>query len=670
MGFPDAPTREQGDLLSEKRSGTNTYSLPNLSPQILAGEPPVPADDTYAAAACIFELLTGKPVFMGGNVIAQIERKTPPTVSERRQELGLPPIPLPPALEDLLSRCLAKDRSERPSASEATAILAGATASNQATQTHLPTGTETAEHPTTSKVATTLHNLHHKNKHHLPKMAAALVVAACTWIFVLKPQQDELAERREIFNSLPQPPEDPLDSNQAEELKPLLADAEKAQKKWLTFLNDYQSENIPFTKEDDRQLRSARYSSEEWDDIIEHYKSKITAIERQQESYLTSISEAVLEANRKKADSTEEQFRTWISLEDRFAGDTTVYHSIPACSTWIQQIRDNLKTAREAWHKERADLVSDALFSTKNEASRLQTAAERRSLWQQFINSYDTEANRELQTIQQLLTDARAALSEEEKKFNEMIANSGQQLDQLQSFWESTQTSLADSTLTAKDKLSRLIAFSGDLKPVLLSAETNQNTELLANLKKLETDLNLQLDQWRQNAEPPPTAFPVAELFTDTEYAEWGESEKSFLLRKAQEKFKEQGLYTSTVDGKTGPGTHTAIIAFQEKLATTAPATAITAKLDAPTLKALELTAHTKETVISWYPQSSKTASTTKYTSKRVPGPPPMSIYDVRGGKMKEIAHRAAGKIDQAEWQKHLRYLAWEEKYGEAYRSQ
>ena len=92
-------------------SGTAAY----MSPQQMMGERPAATDDIYAIGATLYELLTGKPPFHTGNIIAQVTSKVPPSIAERRAELGITDVePVPAAWESAVARCLAKEPADRP----------------------------------------------------------------------------------------------------------------------------------------------------------------------------------------------------------------------------------------------------------------------------------------------------------------------------------------------------------------------------------------------------------------------------------------------------------------------------------------------------------------------------------------------------------------------------
>jgi tetratricopeptide (TPR) repeat protein len=78
----------------------------SMSPQQLDGRPPTPADDCYGFGALAYELLSGYPPFYPD---ARAERVRGEPVAALPARLGVPP-----ALEQLVLRCLAKEPQQRP----------------------------------------------------------------------------------------------------------------------------------------------------------------------------------------------------------------------------------------------------------------------------------------------------------------------------------------------------------------------------------------------------------------------------------------------------------------------------------------------------------------------------------------------------------------------------
>ena len=104
-------------LDSLSRSGQKVHGDGNLaymSPQQLDGERPSKWDDIYSLGAVIYDLLTSTPPFFKGDLIAQIRKAVPPTMTERRQELGFGGEPIPKTWEKTVALCLDKHTAQRP----------------------------------------------------------------------------------------------------------------------------------------------------------------------------------------------------------------------------------------------------------------------------------------------------------------------------------------------------------------------------------------------------------------------------------------------------------------------------------------------------------------------------------------------------------------------------
>jgi serine/threonine protein kinase len=93
---------------------TSSGTLNYMSPQQMLGEDPSPADDVYALGATLYEMLSSKPPFYGGDVASQVREVVAPTIAQRRMKFEIKGDSIPKHWEETIAACLAKNAEQRP----------------------------------------------------------------------------------------------------------------------------------------------------------------------------------------------------------------------------------------------------------------------------------------------------------------------------------------------------------------------------------------------------------------------------------------------------------------------------------------------------------------------------------------------------------------------------
>ncbi|MCB1093677.1 MAG: peptidoglycan-binding protein, partial [Verrucomicrobiae bacterium] len=137
--------------------------------------------------------------------------------------------------------------------------------------------------------------------------------------------------------------------------------------------------------------------------------------------------------------------------------------------------------------------------------------------------------------------------------------------------------------------------------------------------------------------------YTIDELFEPSPYQSWDRYNKSLILKKAQTKFKELGLYQTAIDGDAGPSTQKALNQFQ-----TDKRLPVTGRMDSATLAALQLAEETKKTA----PPQGPWWVTRPNAPRSGDAEPPLSAYHGAIGRLRLIKDKDKGTLDQKEYRK------------------
>lgn len=131
-------------------------------------------------------------------------------------------------------------------------------------------------------------------------------------------------------------------------------------------------------------------------------------------------------------------------------------------------------------------------------------------------------------------------------------------------------------------------------------------------------------------SDPPAGFWTLDQMYPTPPFTMYSESGRKQILYKTQSLLKEKGIYTSTVDGKEGKGTHNAIQLFQAKSGLRP-----TGLLDVPTLAALELTTMPDDP--KWTPPASASSGSRSYSRRNTKEKEEPGFMERTGEKLKNF---------------------------------
>jgi hypothetical protein len=279
-------------------AGTLLY----MSPQQYMGRVPCESDDIYALGATLYELLTGKPPFHSGKVEQQLKEKIPPSVADRRAELGVKGAPIPPAWETVIAACLEKQPQNRPiSITAIRAGLAGEPFERGAKTlrgTILRPGMEPtppAPSTTTQQAAPVPAAKPSALPGWLPYAAAAVVLIGSFGYYQHSQEQDRRMRREREVRLAERAAQQRLRAEAQDKLSALESALDEARSyeesdaspqeklaKYQSVVSEYSTFDYPFDDSEKQLLQDARDKAEEWKNLISQvqaaYEKRLTAL--------------------------------------------------------------------------------------------------------------------------------------------------------------------------------------------------------------------------------------------------------------------------------------------------------------------------------------------------------------------------------------------------------
>ncbi len=600
--------------------GTIAY----MSPQQAMGDVPKVHDDIYAVGASLYELITSKPPFFSGDILAQLERRVPPSMTTRREEFGLKGGQIPKAWEAAVLACLEKDPANRPASvaelvdaiganqiwkkptreeyahndaaadseialdldeqptvsaiplrsvstpaadttpARATAVVMTHPAGTQATSPYSPSG---FNNPATATIAPGAQPGSTAN--HKKLLYAGIAAVAFVGVFLVG--KAILGQSKEAKWAVAQ---DQFQSAYA--FASQMASNENTPKAkadhWKSFLATHGEFANPNSTEDDKLLGRANDNVERFHTESVAQAARELALQEQQQKFDSAYNQAATTAE--EAVSAEQRADIWnLFLEDYddFAGNDLVGNGtkINAAKSTLASLADELQAEQQFYAYQGS---FNAFTSKMAEESKIPGKFQ---LMEEFLALEVPQIPGKQAEVEKI----RSQAEDNREKFQRLLLASAADTAPNDSGNEAandantvgnggiTTTAAGQDGSPAAPPAGQAAAVTtnigGDLPNAIgAGTTTGPGPEGMPSASP-------------SPGAPPITAVPVNtadieiasrdELFVSSKYNSYGYYAKIRVLEAVQTKLKAGGHYSSSIDGVTGKNTHNAIIAYQQQ---------------------------------------------------------------------------------------------------------